>query len=343
MQRSLWEFVAKEQKEECSIINNHCKNSEFGNPNRPQFVDLFCGIGGASQGAVEAGYDVCLAVDSCKDALKIHRQNHKNTIHHHCKLPSKDPLPLPDGSVTWHLHGSPPCTDVSIANQNRDEEKRQSAIGLIEWYIKFAVSSTASSWSMEQVPTPIVKSALDTMLKPGSEFHSKFSYVVIDMSEFGVPQMRKRLIAGSNKLISRFKGIAKWRRGVRDVIPRTRGTHVRNNVYFNGQKINRMDENGEAYFGYQRWGPDDLCIPVSKPGYTVTASHTLSWATPGSGKKLISMTHEETLLMQTFPSNYKLHGKKVLRGIGNAVPPLIMKQLLTGVSGRWSGNVTMEP
>ena len=64
MQRSIWEFVGRRATDE---------RKDDGT--KPKFVDLFCGIGGASQGAIEAGYDVTVAVDSCARALDVHKKN----------------------------------------------------------------------------------------------------------------------------------------------------------------------------------------------------------------------------------------------------------------------------
>ena len=44
-------------------------------------IDLFCGIGGFSTGAIQAGANVILAVDMWNDAIVIHTKNHPNTTH----------------------------------------------------------------------------------------------------------------------------------------------------------------------------------------------------------------------------------------------------------------------
>ena len=252
------------------------------------------------------------------------------------ELPGSKPLSLPEAGKTWHLHGSPPCTSVSIANQERDEEKREHGMGLVNWYLKFAMESSATSWSMEQVATPIVCKALDELLKPGSPYRNKFSYMVVNFGQHGVPQNRKRILAGSKPLIARFRRLAKWVQTPFDVIPNPRGTHLRNELFWSASKRQRVDENGQSYFGYKKYGKDDACISIHKVSHVVTARHALKWATPGTGKALLSMTPQESLSMQTFPHDYKVHKKKLIaqRGIGNSIPPIVMRQLLTGLSGR---------
>ena len=44
-------------------------------------IDLFCGIGGFSEGAKQAGAKVILAVDNWEIALEVHKNNHPDTEH----------------------------------------------------------------------------------------------------------------------------------------------------------------------------------------------------------------------------------------------------------------------
>ena len=184
---------------------------------------------------------------------------------------------------------------------------------------------------MEQVSTPIVRKVLDDLRKPGSPYRNKFDYIVVDMSKYGVPQFRKRLLAGSKKLIARFRRLRQTRRSVRDVILQPRGTHVRNETR-NGSVRSQIDRDGERRVMSKRYTNDECCTSIDGPGLTITASNTLRWASPGTGKPMVRMTKHETALMQTFPHDYKIALKRgpAIRGIGNALPPIIMQQLLTG-------------
>ena len=304
----------------------------------PMFVDLFCGIGGASQGAIDAGYKVCIAVDSCAEALKVHKQNHPDCAHMCLSLPGRVELPLPTGGPL-HIHGSPPCTDLSKMNQQRNPESRERATSLITWFLKFAMDSRATSWTMEQVSTPIVRATLDALLYPKSPYRNRFAYAVVDLSKLGVPQFRKRLIAGPPDLIARVRRMNYKRRSVCDAVPTPRGTHVRNEVVTSDIKRQRVDGQGNIYFGHKRYYDDDCCIPVTGPAHTVTARHGLQWASPGTGAKLLRMTPSEIALIQTFPPTYKL-GTRVgsaRRGVGNAIPPLAMQRILQQAEKRTSG------
>ena len=129
------------------------------------FVDLFCGAGGASAGAASAGLQVFLAVDAWDKAIECHASNHPDATHLCMKLPPEDPLPLPPDDSKWHLHGSPPCTIVSKANQLRNPQHHKDAVALIKWFIDFALESSCASWSLEQVASPIVMELIESYKK----------------------------------------------------------------------------------------------------------------------------------------------------------------------------------
>ena len=236
-----------------------------------KFVDLFAGIGGASTGAALAGYDVVLAVDNDAYALAVHEMNHPECVHLLSTLPPEMPLPLPRGQDRWHLHGSPPCTKVSKAQQCREEEDREVAVAMVEWFVEFAMSSSAESWSMEQVATPVVLECLQKYAKDGT-MKRRFDYEVVRMSKHGIPQNRKRVIAGSPDVVSRARRLSHWRRSVSSVIETPRGTHLRAWVVTGGKM---KDPTGEQEFVTRKYTQDEGCTPITKVGPCVIAGYPL--------------------------------------------------------------------
>lgn len=346
-QRSLHEFLARPL-----ALSPRIESGAVEDNSPLQFVDLFSGMGGASQGAVEAGCKVVLAVDSWGAALRIHKLNHgKGTVHMCSKLPSKLKIPFPERGQRWHLHGSPPCQTVSTAQyaQEPEEQDIATAIGLIEWYIEFAINSGATTFSMEQVSTPPVRKALEALRL---RHRSKLDYEVLDFARIGVPQHRRRLIAGSPHLIAKLRRLDKVTRGVRDVVSNPRGTHVRGHTCWgtikrarNGKKLaeGSADDqpNGSGRLAkdnkyvYKHYGMDDLCIPIDQPSVCVLASKSIRWANPGTGQKPTCMNPRELAAIQTFPADYKLDDTAARCNvqIGNALPPLVMRRLLEGEPG----------
>ena len=96
-------------------------------------VDLFCGVGGFSEGARQAGHRVVLAVDGNKNALDAHKLNHPSAVHELAILPAENLVQLlPSAGAKWHLHGSPPCTKLSRAGGTN-----RSAADRAEWAVSW--------------------------------------------------------------------------------------------------------------------------------------------------------------------------------------------------------------
>ena len=291
-------------------------SAKSGGP-RP-FVDLYCGIGGASQGAVSAGCVVALAVDADAHVLRTHAANHPHTRHICCTLPPTQPLPLPGRHEDWHLHLSPPCTKLSQAfHGNHASARLADGLAHVRWSLDFALASTARTWSLEQVATaPVLR-----LLQAYRVRHRRtMAFHVFDFACLGVPQKRKRVLAGTPALISRLARKRTWRRSVRDVIPAARGTHTRNESVY-ASKPNR--------YGRRKWnGPDSFCLPITGPAHTVITIKPPRWATPHTDTPLVRFSMEETAALQTFPEGYVLGPPPAITGLGNALPPIIMQQLL---------------
>jgi len=98
-------------------------------------VDLFCGAGGTTTGAVAAGVDVVLAVNHWRVAIRSHEENHPAVRHICARIEDVNPRcdrTLPEFDL---LMASPECTYHSIARggQPIDDQKRQQPWALLDW------------------------------------------------------------------------------------------------------------------------------------------------------------------------------------------------------------------
>lgn len=75
-------------------------------------TDLFCGAGGSSQGAVDAGAEVRMALNHWKLAIETHNSNFPATDHDCADISASNPRRYPTTDI---LIGSPECVNHSLA------------------------------------------------------------------------------------------------------------------------------------------------------------------------------------------------------------------------------------
>jgi site-specific DNA-cytosine methylase len=154
-----------------------------------QVVDLFCGGGGFTEGAVRAGAEVVLSIDCWEPAIEIHKANHPDIPCENYTLGGSivETAAFIRSRLTpgahFHLHGSPPCQKLSNASKGDAEE----GMVLVNWFIDLVRHMKPDSWSMENV-VPVAKK-IDKH-RPGTP------YVKLNSADFGVPQTRNRIFAG---------------------------------------------------------------------------------------------------------------------------------------------------
>lgn len=306
-----------------------------------EVYDLFCGAGGFSTGARAAGCNVVFACDSSEKAIETHKRNHPSTTHLVCELP-RDDLPLPTDGRPFHLHASPPCQRFSQANKHKgDWRNKEAAVALVEWYLQYALASRATSWSMEQVAAPEVVEVVERVRR---KHRGRVAYAVLRFDRLGVPQARKRLIAGSSRLVAKLLGEASQQptRSIRDAIVEPRGAYVRG-----GTKHKRHTQravvaaDGSTRYEYDRAKWSDFLCSLDGPAPTVTGrGGNLWWITGTPGEE--SYTHRarlrpsELAALQTFPPDYRLPAniREAIQQVGNAVPPRVAELMLRAESRR---------
>lgn len=102
---------------------------------RLRAADLFCGAGGTTTGAEQAGVKVVLAVNHWRTAIYSHQANHPETRHICARIDDIDPRhdkTLPEFDI---LMASPECTHHSIARGGRpiDDQKRATPWHVCVW------------------------------------------------------------------------------------------------------------------------------------------------------------------------------------------------------------------
>lgn len=171
-----------------------------------KFGDLFCGVGGFTQGLEQAGLQCVLGVDFNEWAVDAYKKN----FHHECmqldlsieenqKLVARK---LRDANVDLVV-GGPPCQGFSIFGKRRFVNTKQHDLtkdkrnDLVFAYAKIVVESETKWFIMENVPGLLSAhngeyvSAIVSYFK---ENGYRTEYRVINAADYGAPQLRKRFI-----------------------------------------------------------------------------------------------------------------------------------------------------
>ena len=161
-------------------------------------IDLFCGAGGLSTGLKKSGFRLCLGVDIDEKALKTYKCNLKRT-----KVLKEDIKKVTGERITeltginrrdnFLLAGCPPCQGFSsLGKRDANDEKNE----LVYEYIRIINELEPSFILMENVPgmsTGVGKGIFKNVVKELEEnYHVE--YATLNAADFGVPQIRKRLV-----------------------------------------------------------------------------------------------------------------------------------------------------
>lgn len=278
-----------------------------------KIVDLFCGMGGFSEGARQAGHEIEYAIDSDPVALEAHLKNHPTCRHILGNLPKAfEQVHL---KQRFHVHASPPCQAFSLAAQDVTPAHLAASTKLMRWYLSLVANSNIQSWSMEQVSTPVTRKLLEEWKQkaPG-----RIDYCEVRADHYDVPQQRRRLVGGTPQLIQKLKKRAKSKDLSIEKAMAKAGYPLPARRIRNNTSNTMVRKNGE-FVGYRPIEPTERLRPVSEPSYTVIASTPLRWFT-SRGRYVRAFSPRESALMQTFPKKYKLADVCPTKYIGNAIP-----------------------
>nr|WP_272214086.1 DNA cytosine methyltransferase [Marinicella sp. W31]MDC2876086.1 DNA cytosine methyltransferase [Marinicella sp. W31] len=155
-------------------------------------LDMFCGGGGSSFGARSAGAEIVCGIDMWDVATSTYKNNFPNAVVKTGRLETFSPSKLRDeiGDIDLLL-ASPECTNHTCAKGSapRSEESRATAMQTI----RFAKAFKPKWVVMENVVHMRPWSRYDEMKSELAALGYTISEMVLDASDFGVAQSRRRL------------------------------------------------------------------------------------------------------------------------------------------------------
>ncbi|KAF1929411.1 S-adenosyl-L-methionine-dependent methyltransferase [Didymella exigua CBS 183.55] len=294
---------------------------------RYTFGDVFCGVGGASQGAVQAGLHVCWGLDNDEDAITAYHLNHGGALPF-CENAHKF---SPRGFCAKDLHVdilhlSPPCCYWSPAHTHEGPNDQANyeaiyTVGPILRAIKPRVATLEQTFGLmtHEQHQKNFKMLLNDIGQAGYDLR----YKIQDMSKLGLVQRRKRLL------------IIAARRGT-PLPPFPEETHGEP-----GSGLKPFTFIKDALRVMERLGPRASDDPYHQPKPMASAktpydprSFLKGCITTGggdnyhfSGKR--RYTPREMALFQSFPYEYQFSGRpsQAMKQVGNAFPPGIAEAM----------------
>ena len=310
--------------------------SEQNSSSIGEVIDLFSGCGGLSLGFQAGGFDVLRAFDSWQAAVETYNSN----FTHRAEMLNLDNI---DGAVSRlsefqaggefpGIIGGPPCQDFSMAGKRLEAENA----GLTENFAMIVKMFQPRFFVMENVPNAkhfrTYKSAL-AMLE-NADYH--VSTHILDASDFGAPQKRKRIFAFGSKDYALSKNIVE-QIGIEEMEARARTRSLgRATVrdWFHDQDLPLI------YYRHPRSYARRGCFSIDEPSPTIRGVNRpmpktykfndKDLAVPGfdsliNPREIGPLTVFERKQIQTFPRDFKLTGTKTVdeQMVGNAVPVLL--------------------
>jgi site-specific DNA-cytosine methylase len=179
---------------------------------------------------------------------------------------------------------------------------------------------------MEQVPMSIL---IDVLQKRKERKPEWYDFEVIVASDFGVPQKRRRVLAGDPQTIRRLR--SNRDRANRSVSVRAafdaESKPLPSEWIMNSTTNQPLrDKEGRGVSGFRKMRPEEHTRSIDEPAYTVLARHALRWVQQ-DGSVVRPLTPEEGARLQSFPHGYFLGHVHKQRLVGNALSPLLALSL----------------
>ena len=324
-------------------------------------IDLFCGVGGLTYGLRMAGIDVVAGIDNDLDCQYAYETNNTRSAFVHKDIretTGKDLEPFWKGAGVKVLVGCAPCQTFSTHSakiRKQRDLKKDTRWHLLGQFSRIIKEAEPDIVSMENVPLLVRQDVFNTFVKNLKKSGFIVSYQVVNCSQYGVPQNRKRLVLLASRTekiemrdeLSRIRTV---REAIADLPKIPAGGRCKKDPLHVAPKLDDTNlkriqaskpggawtdwpdtllpdcykkESGSSYqsvYGRMRW---DGVAPT-----LTTQFYRYGTGRYGHPEQHRALSLREGALLQTFPKQYRFlpPGEQVTftrigRHIGNAVPP----------------------
>lgn len=318
-------------------------------------IDLFSGCGGLTQGLKDAGYCIKGAVEIDAKARKTFSMNHADVplIGADISQLSAETLMREAGLARGELDllaGCPPCQGFStLRSKNGRNSVTDKRNDLIDDFARIALALRPKMIMMENVPALAKFEKFLSFIQRLEEAGYSVLYKVLDVSDFGVAQRRKRLILSASRVGQpRLADVSGSTTTVREKIEHLPKAGSSGDLLHDLPSpkrtariqtlISAVPKNG----GSRHSLPPEMKLKchINTNGFNdvygrmhwdqVSPTITSGCTNPSKGRFLHPnedrpITLREAAILQGFPTSYKFdisHGKEAISlMIGNALPP----------------------
>ncbi len=305
-------------------------------------IYLFCGAGGRSWGAKQAGVDIVAGFDKWDLVGKVYQDNLPGSQFLCEDLDNVNPKCLIRqlGKIDL-IMASPECTNHSPAKgkAERCEKSRETAFHVL----RFAQAFEPRWIVIENVVNMRRWKRYDELIENLHEMGYNCREQVLDSSHFGVPQARRRLFLLCDKVSkpSEVKPQSKTRKTARNII-NPNGHYQFNPLRTEKRAIATLERADRAiaelgsnepflivYYGTDHAGGWQS---IDRPLRTITTLDRFAYVKPSPNGHLMRMLQPEELkLAMGWPKRYRIeHGtrRNRIKMIGNAVCPKVMQAVV---------------
>jgi DNA (cytosine-5)-methyltransferase 1 len=325
---------------------------------KPIAIDLFCGLGGVSEGLRQAGYNVVGAIDIDALSCRTYRLNHtgllwERDIRELSGGVMLEQLNLKPGQVSL-LAACPPCQGFSTLRTKNGRQRNQDRRNdLIFDVIRIARAVKPLTIMFENVPGLTKDARYRVFLKQLQRLRYQLKWRILNTADFNVPQRRRRLVLLASRLGEPSFAVPSRRRPTVRCAIGSLHTPKRSRDPFHNystdrsvkieKRIRRIPADGGSRRALGKAGQlpchkrsngfKDVYgrMAWDKPAPTITGG----CINPSKGRFLHPRQHRaitlrEAALLQTFPKKYKFplhHGRyPIAELIGNALPPEFIRR-----------------
>ncbi len=168
------------------------------------FIDLFCGAGGLTQGMKQAGLNPVASVEISPIASATHQRNFPHCRHFCGDITSLNIKNWLEGIKYEDIHivaGGPPCQGFSVAGRRDPNDPRNI---LFRQFVRVVAEIKPLYVVMENVPGILTMqkgAVMNAIIEAFAEIgYPNMSVTVLEAAEYGVPQFRARAIFIANRL-----------------------------------------------------------------------------------------------------------------------------------------------